>query len=348
VETVGLKESTGLKIWKKYKLKKMLLSGSGALALRWRFLSPGLYVFNYHRIGDSSATVFDPNVFSCDEEHFDAQLETIAARFRVINSSELLELIEGGAGITEPLAMISFDDGYEDNYSKAFPLLAARNLPAIFFLPTNFIGTANIPWWDAVAWLVRNTDENILQLRGLGEPITVETVDIARSIRQVLRWFKGRPNTSSIEKLEELAVACNCELEADAASALFMTWDQAREMLNAGMDIGSHTLSHQILSDLNLDEQREELSRSKSILETEIGSEVSVLAYPAGGLDSYTRETARLARGCGYRAAFNFTKGGGYNPDPKANPFDLARIPVENQATPTDIKMSALAVPKID
>ncbi len=115
----------------KYTLKKMLLAGSGALALRWRFLSPGLYVFNYHRIGDSSITAFDPNVFSCDEEHFDAHLKLIASRFRVINTSELLELIESGARITEHLAMITFDDGYADNYSKAFPLLAARDLPAV-------------------------------------------------------------------------------------------------------------------------------------------------------------------------------------------------------------------------
>lgn len=331
----------------KYKLKKILLAGSGALAFRWHFLSPGLYVFNYHRIGDSSTTAFDPNVFSCDEEHFDAQLETIAARFRVINVSELLELIEGGATVTEPLAMITFDDGYEDNYSKAFPLLAARGLPAVFFLPTNFIGTANIPWWDAVAWLVRNTAERILQLRGLSEPIMVETADVAHTIRQVLRWFKDHPNTSSIEKLKELAVVCNCELDAEAASTLFMTWDQAREMRDAGMDIGSHTQSHQILSDLALDEQREELARSKSKLETEIGAEVSVLAYPVGGLDSYTCATTRLARDCGYRAAFNFTKGGGYNLGPSGNPFDLARIPVENQATPTDIKMSTTTVPRI-
>lgn len=329
----------------KYKLNKMLLSGSGALAYRWRNLSPGLYVFNYHRIGDSTTTAFDPNVFSCDEAHFDAQLETIARRFRVLNVGELLELIESGASVTEPLAMITFDDGYEDNYSKAFPILAARNLSAVFFLPTNFIGTANVPWWDAVAWLVRNTNERTLTLPDIGEPVRVDGNDVARTIREVLRWFKDHPNTSSSEKLNELAAACHCELDAEAASTLFMTWEQAREMREAGMDIGSHTQSHQILSDLTLDAQKEELAKSKSILEKELGTEVSVLAYPVGGLDSYTRETANLVRDCGYRAAFKFTKGGGYNPDPKTNPFDLARIPVENQATPTDIKMSTIAAP---
>ena len=325
----------------------MLLSGSGALAMRWRFLSPGIYVFNYHRIGDSSKTAFDSNVFSCDEEHFETHLEIIAARFRVINASELLDLIERGAAVTEPLAMITFDDGYEDNYSKAFPLLTARGLTAVFFLPTNFIGKANVPWWDAIAWLVRNTDERILQLRDLAAPIPIEKSNIAHSIRQVLRWFKDNAAATSIEKLDELEAACNCELDTSVAATLFMTWDQVREMRSAGMDIGSHTQSHQILSDLTLDEQREELARSKSILETEIGAEVSVLAYPVGGLDSYTHETTRIVRDCGYRAAFNFTKGGGYNPDPKANPFELARIPVENQATPTDIKMSTIAVPGV-
>lgn len=326
----------------------MLLAGSGALALRWRYLSPGVYVFNYHRIGDSSKTAFDPNVFSCDEQHFEAHLKLIGSRFRVIDASALLDLVVSEEKVTEPIAMITFDDGYEDNYSKAFPILAAHGMTAIFFLPTNFIGKENVPWWDAIAWLVRNTNERILRLRGLDEPITIVTVNIAHSIRQVLRWFKDYASATSAEKLDELEAACKCKLDTDVASTLFMSWDQAREMQKAGMDIGSHTQSHQILSDMGLDQQREELMKSKRILESELGAEVSVLAYPVGGLDSYTRETTQLVRECGYRAAFNFTKGGGYNPEPSRNLFDLARIPVENQASPIDIQMSTITAQRIE
>ncbi len=195
---------------------------------------------------------------------------------------------------------------------------------------------------------MRNTAEHSIQLRGLEEFILIDTADIAHTIRKVLRWFKDHPDTSSIEKINELAEVCNCELDAGAASTLFMTWDQAREMHNAGMDIGSHTRSHQILAHLSLDEQREELEGSRSILETELGAEVSVLAYPVGGLDAYTRDTTRLVHECGYRAAFNFIKGGGYNSYPRVNPFDLVRIAVEDQATCTDFKMSTTAVPRIE
>jgi len=332
----------------KYKIKKMILAGSGALALRWRSLPPGLYVFNYHRIGDSSKTDFDPNVFSCDEEHFEAQLDIIASKFRVINVQQLLELIDIGGEILEPLAMITFDDGYSDNYTKAFPILASKGMSAIFFLPTNFIGTANTPWWDAVAWLVKNTDEQKLQLPNLSKPIIVDASDVARTIRLVLRWFKDQPNSTPSEKLQQLVKACNCELDAEAASTLFMSWENVREMQEAGMDIGSHTQSHQILSELSTEDQRIELASSKKILEDAIGSSISVLAYPVGGLDSYTRETSQIAKDCGYRAAFNFTKGGGYNVKLGGNQYDLARIPVENQASPTDIKMSTIAASKAD
>lgn len=332
----------------KYLIKKLLLAGTGVLNRRWRSLSPGLYVFNYHRIGDSSKTAFDPNVFSCDEAHFDLQLELIASRFKVINVSQLLELIDSGKTVSEHLAMITFDDGYADNYSKAFPLLMARKLPALFFLPTNFIGTKKIPWWDEVAWLVRNTGKQTLQLPQITEPFTINQANISGSIRTVLRWFKDNSDTSLEEKLQLLRSACDCELDAQAAATLFMSWENAREMIAGGMDIGSHTKSHQILSHLSAEEQRQELAGSKEILEAATGSSINVLAYPVGGLDSYTRETVDIAHACGYRAAFNFIKGSGYNTNPAGHPFDLARIPVENQALPIDVKMSTIAAPRVN
>ena len=79
-------------------------------------------------------------------------------------------------------------------------------------------------------------------------------------------------------------------------------------------------------------------------------STIIVLAIPLQRLRSecFAREITRFVRDYGYRAALNFTKGGSYKRAPRMNPFDLERIPVENQDTSIDIEMPTIAVPGID
>ncbi len=323
----------------KYKIKRFLSSATGVLNSRWKSLPPGLYVFNYHRIGDANLTKFDPNVFSSDVRHFEAQVNLIASRFRVINAEELIKVINQGNAFNEPVAMITFDDGYADNYLNAFPVLKKRNVSAIFFLPTNFIGTDAIPWWDEVAWLVRNTGEEKIVLPGTAEQVIIDTDNVAQTIRTVLRYFKDHTNMPLEEKLAHLRDSCGCQLSSNDSAELFMSWQQAKTMLAEGMDIGSHTQSHRILSHLDKDSQRDELGKSREILMGQTGFNISTLAYPVGGLNSYTKDTIEIARQCGYQAAFNFVRKRNLNPSD--NPYDLGRIPVDGQADPIDIKYSA-------
>src|ERR1043166_4490896 len=53
--------------------------------------------------------------------------------------------------------LLTFDDGYLDNYTLAFPVLRSHGVQAVFFLPTAFIGTAHLPLWDVIGYVVRQT-----------------------------------------------------------------------------------------------------------------------------------------------------------------------------------------------
>jgi peptidoglycan/xylan/chitin deacetylase (PgdA/CDA1 family) len=105
-----------------------------------------------------------------------------------------------------------------------------------------------------------------------------------------------------------------------------MTWDQARALVAAGMSVGSHGVTHRALSRLPEDEQRAELVDSKRLLESEVGREVSALAYPYGWPGAYDATTGRLARDAGYRAAF--TAHEGVNLPGPTDPFALRRLGV--------------------
>jgi peptidoglycan/xylan/chitin deacetylase (PgdA/CDA1 family) len=110
----------------------------------------------------------------------------------------------------------------------------------------------------------------------------------------------------------------------------FLSWDEAREMIGGGMAIGSHTHSHQVLSQLEPERQLEELSRSRAILKEQLGTEADALAYPVGRKASFTDRTQMLARDAGYRAAFSFH--GGTNLPGKTSPYDVNRIGVGSQS----------------
>ncbi len=310
------------------KLKREIFRRTGVTEYRWRNLRPGLYVFNYHRVGDAKATQFDPNVFSCDEAHFDEQLATIKSRFQLVTIADLTKILESGCSSETPLALITFDDGYRDNYTNAFPILKAHRISAVFFLPTSFIGSQSVPWWDEIAWMVKTTQRETIVLPG-SQSIRVDPQSIRHTIRETLQAFKRDAAPVGV-KLQRLRSAMDCRMPADAAASLFMNWDEIREMRAAGMEFGSHSLSHTILAHLGEDEQFEELSKSREIIERELGETISSVAYPVGGSATYTALTEQLAARCGYQVAFSFNSG--FNRDLGTRRFDLRRLAVEENA----------------
>lgn len=326
----------------RFSLKQDILRATGMLEYLWKKLAPGLYVFNYHRIGNPDDTPFDPNIYSCDEIHFAKQIAAINARFRIIKIKELLEIIARGQPLQEPVAMITFDDGYRGNYENAFPILSAEKATGVFFLPTSYINCDHVPWWDEVAWLIKNTKKQVLKLPGNDQLITVNAQNIKHTIRAVLSGIKNNTEFTLAEKIKQVRVACDCEMPLENSN-LFMTWEQAAEMQQAGMDIGSHGHSHEILSHLTIEEQRAELMTSKQLIEEHIKVPAEALAYPVGGKNMYTQETCRLAQECGYKVAFTFIPG--YNPNPANSAFELLRIPVEDNWKPHHLKYSAVFAP---
>lgn len=328
----------------KYFLKKTFLRLSGTLAYSWNKLDAGLYIFNYHRVGDSSVTEFDENVFSCNESNFEKHLSTIQSKFEIINMGTLIDIIDNDLKIDRPLAMITFDDGYIDNYKIAFPLLMKFGVNASFFLPTLYMGNRCIPWWDEIAWMIKNTSRKSVQLPDWPSPVSISISDFKNTTRLVLKNIKTSKTVSIADKLVQLRELLECECPKSALDQLFMSWDNIREMYSAGMDIGSHTHSHQLLSHLNDENQLIELVKSRQIIEQQIGAPVVSVAYPVGKDYTYSPETLGLCEKAGYKVAFSFING--FNPAPKLKRFELLRIPVDGNGSAIDFKLLAAFSPK--
>jgi peptidoglycan/xylan/chitin deacetylase (PgdA/CDA1 family)/GT2 family glycosyltransferase len=290
-----------------------------------------LIVLTYHRVCDVATVQGDPHVVDASPEVFEQQLQRLKRTCTVVGLEEAI------AHVSSPrsrgaVVLITFDDGYHDNYGVAFPILRSAGLPATFFLVTTFVGSAVWPWWDRIAYAVRNTRRLDISL-GTGEQVRFGSAPEERlqAIRRLLRIYYGLPGSLApafVDNVEQC-----CEIAAPLGKRRFLDWNEAQEMRAAGMDIGAHSHTHPVLSRLTAEDQYWELAESRRILEQRLGCNVHSFAYPVGGRGAFDETTIRAVERAGYRVAFSYDQIG-FNSAPWHNPLCLSRIEVGQEVTP--------------
>jgi peptidoglycan/xylan/chitin deacetylase (PgdA/CDA1 family) len=289
-----------------------------------------LIILNYHRLGNADETPFDSGVFSATAEQFDSQIAFFKRRFHMSTLGEVFAMI-GGNAPRGTSVLITFDDGYRDNYTLAFPILRAHGVQGVFFLPTAFIGTGKLPWWDLIAYIVKQSDKKRIHLE-YPEPVILDLENDGKryACMQILRLFT-QPAVKDQERfIADLEKACEVLRPENATERCFLDWHEAREMLQHGMAFGSHTHRHEILTKLSPELQRVEARHSRGILERELKRHIDILAYPVGLKHCFSVDTVRALEQAGYRAAFSFY--GGSNRPGVMQPFDLRRCSVVDQS----------------
>ena len=307
------------------------LRDAGVLRLMERLARrPGLLVLTYHRIGDPAASPLYAPVVSATPEAFRAQVTRLRDTFRVLALDEAVALAGAGFAAAGPSALVTFDDGTRDHLEVAAPVLRELGLSATFFLSTGLIDAPRLPWYDLVAYAINTTPERVLRLER-PEPLAIDLDRVGRAgaITRVVRACLDADIDVNDEPgfrahlVERAGVSVD---EAGLARGLFLTWEQARALLDAGMSIGSHAHSHRMLARLTEPEQRDELARSKEVLRERLGREAVALAYPYGWPGAFNAVTTRLARETGYALAFTSVEGA--NRPGATDPFAVRRLGV--------------------
>lgn len=287
------------------------LQASGILGvLELRKSKPGILIINHHRIGTADETSFDRDLFSATADELDVQVRYFKVRAPIVSGEELEDLVSGKTPMNRLYVAFTFDDGYLDNYTKAFEVFRSAGSTAAFFLVTDYVGTATVPWWDEIAYLMRNTKRTEISLDYPARLKLSLNGQREESIATALRHYKRADNARGEEFLATVRRETECELPA--AKRRFLSWDEAREMRDAGMSIGSHTRSHAILGRISPALQKEELVDSKREIEAQLGSKVRGVAYPVGAKNCFSDATERIAMNAGYSMCFSAYGGMNY------------------------------------
>ena len=298
----------------------------------WPIVEAGTaVVLRYHRVAGSAA---EPVPLAVTPEEFDAQLAFLKARCHVMGPRAIAEAIIEERPLPPGAVGITFDDGYEDNFSVAFPLLKKHDLAAAFFITAGWVETRRVLWWDRLHEYVREAAAEGIEPVGqesLPEPVAAAMASanlespggrsaLVHELIVAIRSL-GLP-TAEVDSLAERVGAVLGADEPDPEPYLPMNWYQVQLLHEGGMTIGSHTMSHARLSTLPADDAYAELEQSRQLLEEKLGAPVDLLGYPAG---DYNQDVVDLVAEAGYRAAYT-TEPGPVRPGD--NPLTLRRVGV--------------------
>jgi peptidoglycan/xylan/chitin deacetylase (PgdA/CDA1 family) len=258
-------------------------------------------ILTYHRVNDEG-DLFFPGV---PIGVFARQMEYLARCCNVLALEDAVVRLRD-RDVPENAVVVTFDDGYHDNYTYAFPILSRLSIEATIFLATDAIDGVTPLWHDRVFAAFRETRERNLRGYLPGNAMAVysleNVVDKLAVQSRVLCFLRTLGENERDGWIDRLVEQLNI-VEQLRRPALMLSWKEVREMHAHGIRFGSHTMSHPVLSTLSPERTRAEISGSKKIIEDQLGATVSVFAYPNGTMADFTQVTKDILRECGYHCA---------------------------------------------
>jgi peptidoglycan/xylan/chitin deacetylase (PgdA/CDA1 family) len=236
------------------------------------------FVVGYHRTVDELPA--DPKAgipsLCVSVKMLERQLDWIGRRFRFVSLDEL------SVASSDPIAAVTFDDGYRDFYRHAFPLLKRKGIPATVFVVTDLVGTSELQIHDRLYLLLARS------MSSREAQASLESILATRPQSEVLRWIRELETTVEIGQ----------DVQGEHRS---LNWEEIAEIRKAGFTIGSHTRTHAVLANEEPAKVAAELRGSRQTLEERLGEPIRHLAYPCGQFNAATLAAVQEA---GYRFAY--------------------------------------------
>lgn len=300
-----------------------LLTRSNAFA-PVRFLNRrAVPILMYHRFSR------DEEFGKTSEKAFESHLRYLTKHYRIISLDELVDYKRKGEPLPPRSAVITIDDGYRDFYDIAFPILKKLNVPATLYVVTNFVEGKNWIWTDKARYILKKTLANRCDLTVGSQKIeawlsdTDSRVKAAGSINSELKKMLDEDKDAALADIAKQMNAAILEIPPDEFKAL--GWDEAREMREGNIEIGSHTANHSILTNVSEEVLLEELRSAKTVLEEKLQKQSIHFCYPNGNVSKCARDAAEAA---GYVSAVTTELRLCENGD---DPFLLPRIDAESE-----------------
>ena len=304
---------------KKYlrKIAAFIIYYSGLINLLGRRKKSAV-ILAYHRIceNDWIDKGYIPGM-SVRPKTLEKHLTYLKGHFEVVSLEKLIYQLEKWENI-EDKCVITFDDGWIDNYLNAYPILKKYNFPGTIFLVPNFVGSKKYMWFEKVARAIwkeegeRNEKvpdlSNYPYLRRIGffEAYCGSQAKTEDKIDAIVRRMKALNQSEIIEAIDEISKFFKSRIPSESPDQLFLSWEQIKEMDGDGISFGSHTASHANLTLERFEDVQQELADSKKNIEDKLNKGAKTFCYPYG---NYSDEVKEAVKKAGYIGATTYDQG---------------------------------------
>lgn len=257
---------------------------------------------------------------------FEKQIAYLSKNFRCVSLSTLLDDLQRGE-IPPYTVAVTFDDGYQNNFTQALPILRHYQVPATLFITNGFVSNRQMLWPEwAVCAMAKS---KVSELKFAGQTLALSNTEArAASYRATTRVFKSIAPEEIPARVDELLAAAKltrAEVEGSDLGQMFsgLSWSEIRQLRDSGLfEFGAHTHNHWRLTRLTPAQARTEIIDAKALIESQIGP-VAYFAYPHGNPDDFNATHRALAIEAGYRAVFTALT---QTVTPHSDVFDLPRM----------------------
>ncbi|MGB0664490.1 MAG: polysaccharide deacetylase family protein [Pontibacterium sp.] len=269
----------------------------------------GVSILAYHSIVETPLPFGDWCFLDVTE--FEKQIAYLSKHFKIVHIDEAVEALQAD-NIKTPLAVITFDDGYRNNLTKALPILQKYNAPATIYLVTEKIATHQALWFSYLIQAFEKTKKN--QITWNNHFYSLATQEDKKkactSIQQEIKWMNGE---RTIEAIQNIAKLLKVELEwtvEDNSAHSILNISDIKALQKSGLiTFGAHSHDHTVLAQLSKEQQQAQIHRSKACIESITGTPCEHFAYPNGGSGDFSQTTVSLLKDNGFRTAVTMLTG---------------------------------------
>ena len=259
-------------------------------------------VVGYHRVVEDFASSAENSIPSMlvSLKMLEEHLDWIGRRYRFVDLNEVGARLESRDCGNDPIAAVTFDDGYGDFYDHALPVLQKKGIPAAVFVVSGLVGTKHLQLHDRLYLLLARRFRRRMRRSGVRTAFPFPGIDAMTPYRAMRTLLETLP-LAAIEQVTQ-ALEAEDPIEEDTFKSFqALTWEELDAIHHAGFKIGSHTKSHVLMTNESRERVQDELMGSRQDLERRLPTRIRHIAYPSGSWDTHSVAAAAAA---GYRYGF--------------------------------------------
>ncbi|MEO8399860.1 MAG: polysaccharide deacetylase family protein, partial [Ignavibacteriaceae bacterium] len=250
----------------------------------------------YHRVTNLKN---DPQQLAVKPDNFYEHINFLKKNYNLLEIDEFKNYVINNKKFDKNTVIITFDDGYADNYLEALPILESLDSQALFYISTSLLNTEKLIWWDQLEQIFFSQKNIPASLKikiddkdyNFKTATKDEIINAYNSLHPLIKWQRLNEREKILNGLNDWSGFSNYE----NINYRFLTFGEVKKMNDSkAAVIGAHTHNHIPLSLHNYDEQFQETNNSKKILEDLTQKKINHFSYPFGGKKDYNNNSIKI------------------------------------------------------